>query len=290
MLDLKKFLGLSGDDEATELVFGATDIGRVREKNEDYCLINRQKHLYIVSDGMGGHNAGEIASQNAAKTVEAYFTSSLLRKLPRNPGIIQDEINSSVKRAHQRLHELADGNPQYSGMGCTIVVALIVGNALHIGHVGDSRAYLSDDTELNLLTTDHTFVMELVKKGKMRMEDIKTSAMKNHLSQALGVPAFVSPDYSRHILKKGDKILLCTDGLWGAISEEEIFETLRLKKTQKQIVLELIHQANRAGGHDNITCVMIEPVFEDETATQKAGEYHIVFSYPDREGPDKDGG
>lgn len=290
MLDLKKFLGLSGEGEETkEQVYGASDIGRVREKNEDYFLVNSQKRLYIVTDGMGGHNAGEIASQNAAKVVDAYFTLPLLRKIQRLPNIVAEEIGGSIQKAHQKLHEMADSNPKYSGMGCTIVMALIVDNILHLGHIGDSRAYLSDHRELNLLTTDHTFVMELVKKGKMRMEDIKSSSMKNHLSQALGVPAFVSPDYSRHMLKKGDKILLCTDGLWGSISEKEIFETLNQNKTQKQIVLELIHMANKAGGHDNITCVLIELLFREKDLSQQVGEYHIVFSYPDQEEPGEEG-
>jgi protein phosphatase len=286
MLDLKKFLGISSGEGLSAMAFGATHIGQVRPKNEDYLLINSQKHLFIVSDGMGGHNAGEVASFNAARAVDAYFSPALLRRLQRHPKDIRKELNIGIKQAHQKLTEMGAANPKYSGMGCTIVVALIIGDVLHLAHVGDSRAYLTDGKELQLLTTDHTFVMEMVKKGKMKMEDVRNSSMKNHLSQALGVPIAIRPEYIQQRLKREHKILLCTDGLWATVDEYEIFKILIQDKNQKQLSHELIDSANRAGGKDNITCVVIEPVFDNTPPLHRAGEYHIVYSYPHQGKPD----
>jgi protein phosphatase len=286
MINLNKLLRLSpGADEDT--IFGATDIGKMRENNEDYFLINKEKNLFIVSDGMGGHNAGEIASLNATKAVDAHFTPALVKEIIPDPDRIRDEIILSIKKAHKQVRDMARHIPSYSGMGCTIVVAMAFGNSLHVGHIGDSRVYLSDNKKLHLLTIDHTYVMELVKAGKMTMEEIRTSSIKNHLSQALGAPIELHPSYGQHRLKKEDRVLLCTDGLWDAISDEEIFETLIQKKSKQQLCRDLIRKANKAGGYDNITVVVFEQgevgveSGKTQTGSEQPGEYGIVFSLPD---------
>lgn len=291
MLNLNKLLKLSTKEITGEKVYGITDIGKIRENNEDYFLINIEKKLFIVSDGMGGHSAGEIASLNATKTVDSYFSLQLISELQEDPDRIKNEIIRSINTAHQKILDMAKENQEYKGMGCTIVVALIVGDSLHIGHIGDSRAYLSNGKKLELLTYDHTYVMELVRAGKMRMEEIKSSSIKNHLSQALGAPITLEPSYGQYQLMLRDKVLLCSDGLWDCLSDKEIFYILNQRKSNNQICSDLIKRANRAGGYDNITVVIIEHSEEDlqssgkEKITHKPGEYGIVFSYPEEENP-----
>lgn len=291
MINLNKLLRLSDKEISGEKVYGITDIGKIRENNEDYFLTSIEKKLFIVSDGMGGHNAGEIASMNATKSVDAHFSPQLISKMKKDPDQIRNEIVRSINGAHQKIHDLAAENQKYKGMGCTIVLALVVEDSLHIGHIGDSRAYLSNGKKMELLTTDHTYVMELVKAGKMRMEEIKSSAIKNHLSQALGAPIKLIPSYSQHQLNVKDKVLLCSDGLWDCLSDKEIFYILNQRKSNNQICSDLIKRANRAGGYDNITVVVYEYSEEDlhpagkEAGSQKAGEYGIVFSYPEKENP-----
>lgn len=292
MINLNKLLKSSASDIPEEKAAGITDIGKMRENNEDCFLVDKDKQIYIVSDGMGGHNAGEIASLNATKTVHAHFTPELLARIKHDNQQIREEIVNSIKEAHQKILSMSDSNPAYKGMGCTIVVALIIGDFLHVGHIGDSRAYLSDKQNISLITTDHTYVMEMVKAGKMSMDDIRTSNIKNHLSQALGAPISIVPDYSRHQLKPMNRILLCSDGLWDNMSDREIYAILNQNKTKSQICKDFVRKAIKRGGFDNITVVVIEyyhhdiKIEETESPVTSSGEYGIVFSLPQQETSD----
>lgn len=289
MINLNRFLKLSTEKSSDEKVFGATDIGKMRENNEDYFLIEKEKQLYIVSDGMGGHNAGEIASLNATQTVKEYFTAERLGKIKKDPKLVRDEIIDSIKKAHHHILDMSAKNPDYKGMGCTIVVALLIDDILHLGHIGDSRAYLADEKSITLLTSDHTYVMQLVKAGKMKMEDIRDSNIKNHLSQALGAPITLAPDYSKQKLNPGDRVMICSDGLWDLIPDREIFNLLRQNKSKEQICKDFIRKANKKGGLDNITLIVFEYDPSDQVTpdnkpeTSGAGEYGIVFSFPDKD-------
>ena len=283
MLDLKKFLGPSATSINQEIAYGATDTGKIRKSNEDYFLIDPQKHLYIVSDGMGGHKAGEVASLSATNAIDEYLTEEKLGKIYRTPSRAKTILKESIIFAHKRLHEMGNQNLAYKGMGCTVVVAIFVGNTLHLAHIGDSRAYLADDTKMDLLTTDHTVVMELMKKGKMTPEEARSSDLKNHLSQALGIPIDIEPDYLCRELAKGDRLLLCSDGLWNLIPDLELFKLMRSDKPHQKIIQDLIHKANKAGGSDNITCVLIEPQIETLPSTRPTGSYRRVFFYPTKD-------
>lgn len=286
MINLNKLLGLSGKKPSGDRVCGATDIGKIRENNEDCFLIDKENQFFIISDGMGGHNAGEVASSTATKTVAAHFSQRLMTEIRDHDERIRDEIINSIQKAHSKLHEMASRHPDYKGMGCTIVVSWVIDGFLHIAHIGDSRAYLSDGQNINLLTTDHTYVMQLVKAGKMTMDDIRTSNIKNHLSQALGAPISIVPDYSHIRLKEHDKILLCTDGLWDNLSDREIFNILNQNKNKDQICKDFIRRANRKGGYDNITVVVYEYTKNQREGDREgsdgenAGEYGIVYSFP----------
>jgi protein phosphatase len=260
---LKKLFGGRGEQEspAADLiksVHGLTDVGMDRDNNEDYFLVNSPKNLFIVADGMGGHNAGEVASMNATEAVNDHFTFEILADIKGDRNKINDELNDCLYAANQKILDMADKNTGYQGMGCTLVVALVETGALHMGHVGDARAYLCKENGLHLLTTDHSKVMELVKAGQMTLEEARQSPLKNELSQAIGSPLPIIPDYNFCELNNGDKVLLCSDGLWDMLSDKEIYQIVKRAKPAQSICEELIRKANDAGGHDNIAVVLIE--------------------------------
>ena len=260
---LKKLFGGRGgqDSQAEDLfesVHGLTDVGLDRDNNEDYFLVDSLKNLFIVADGMGGHNAGEVASLNATEAVNDHLTPKILAEIKGDRIKINDELNDCLYIANQKILDMAENNVSCQGMGCTLVVALVERGALHTGHVGDARAYLCDANGINLLTTDHSKVMELVEAGQMTLEEARQSPLKNELSQAIGSPLPIIPDYNFTALKNGDKVLLCSDGLWDMLADEEICRIVNQAQPAKSICEELVKKANDAGGHDNITVVVFE--------------------------------
>ncbi|MCP5045912.1 MAG: Stp1/IreP family PP2C-type Ser/Thr phosphatase [bacterium] len=288
---IKKYLETSRIEEIRKMASGATDVGKERQVNEDFFLINQQKHLFIVADGMGGHNAGDVASKQATQIADNYLTRELLNDIRGNMRKIRETIIKSLIHAHMKILDMADKNPGLEGMGCTIVAALILENSLHLCHVGDARAYLANENGITLLTRDHSYVMELVQKGKLTMEEARVSPMKNKLNQAIGASKSINPDYKHCVLKEGDKILLCSDGLWDMISDPELYAVLRQNRPAGDLCNALIKKANNAGGHDNITAIIIqhkdlniteegaeEPV--DTSNLEKTGEYSFVFNKP----------
>jgi serine/threonine protein phosphatase PrpC len=286
---LNKIFGIQGRGnkpaaEISEMIFGATDVGKERTNNEDYFLISLRKNLHIVADGMGGHNAGEIASLNATETINDYFTSELLSQIRDDEISIDTEMKQSLLKANQKILDMAKTNNAYYGMGCTVVVALINGNTLHLCHVGDARAYVCNEGGIQLLTTDHSKVMDLVKAGQITMEEARTSPLKNELSQAIGSPTPIVPDYNHCVLEDGDKVLLCSDGLWDMLSDEEIYEIVAQKKPAKILCEELVTMANDAGGHDNITVVLIEHRVQKEFSKTKDSVSSSGDASPDNQG------
>ena len=237
---------------------GLTSVGMERENNEDYYLMNQAKNLFIVADGMGGHNAGEVASMNATEAVNDYFSPELLTAIQGDRIKINDELNDCLYAANQKILDMAQQKSGLQGMGCTLVVALVERGALHTCHVGDTRVYLSNKYGLKLLTTDHSKVMELVKAGQISLEEARQSPLKNQLNQAIGSPFPIIPDYNYSELTNGDRVLLCSDGLWDMLSDDEIYRIVRKSKSAKLICEELVQKANDAGGHDNITVVLFE--------------------------------
>lgn len=255
---IKKFLETSRKEALRKMAFGLTDVGKDRQINEDIFILKPEKHLYIVADGMGGHNAGDVASKNATTIVDSFLTETVIKQIKGDNRRIRDTIIKSLLHAHNRILEMSENNPQLEGMGCTIVVALILNNNLHLCHVGDARAYLANENGMTLLTRDHSYVMELVQKGKMTMEEARVSPMKNKLNQAIGASKSINPDYKHYELRENDKILLCSDGLWDMISDPQMQAILNLNKPVQKLCEILIKNANDAGGHDNITAVVIQ--------------------------------
>lgn len=236
---------------------GVTDAGKVRPHNEDCFFISEEKNLFIVSDGMGGYEAGEIASHSAVKLINEHLTPELISLLENGDKDTGREMKKSLLAANRKILEMAETNQSYRGMGCTVVTALILKDKLHLCHVGDSRAYVCTQSGMHLITTDHSGVMDLVKAGRMTLEEARNSPAKNRLSQALGAHGPVEPEYGIYSLKERDKILLCSDGLWDMLSDNEIFQILNQKKAVTYHCDKLIEAANDAGGRDNITVVVI---------------------------------
>ena len=235
-------------------VFGMTDIGMKRDRNEDAFLLLPDKQLLIVSDGMGGHNAGELASNTAVKALELFFSKLLMPTLPEN--LVQEIMINAVLDANKMVYEKGLSEYRYSGMGCTLALAYINHNILHICNVGDSRVYLISKDTIQQLTTDQSVVMELVKKGLMSQEEARRSQLKNQLTQALGIKPTVIPEYLKHQVKKNDRVLLCTDGLWDKLIDNEIKKAVYTSRKLEMVCSRLIKLANNAGGDDNITVVV----------------------------------
>lgn len=220
-----------------------TDRGKKREKNEDSVYADGT--LFIIADGMGGHNAGEVASRMATDII-----SERLKGIKENR---REEITDAVAFANAEIYKAAEG--QFSGMGTTVDVCLFNGKSLHIGHVGDSRVYLLHDGELTKLTVDHSYVEMLLSKGEITREEADNYPMKNMITRAVGVSGGITTDYYEKSVSEGDILLLCTDGLTNAVSENDIKNILGSEKDIENAVKRLIDTANTNGGPDNITVI-----------------------------------
>jgi serine/threonine protein phosphatase PrpC len=222
----------------------ATDIGQVREGNEDSFLVVAP--LYAVADGMGGHRGGEVASSLALETVQGMFE--------RREGSLADQ----VVEANRTVFDRSQNDRSVSGMGTTLTAALVDGGRVHLVHVGDSRAYLLRGGELAQLTEDHTLVHRMVMEGEISQEEAETHPQRSILTRALGVDQSVQVDEGDVEVSDGDRLLLCTDGLTGMVPEGQIREILLESADPQEAVEKLVKVANRAGGIDNITAVILD--------------------------------
>lgn len=238
----------------TRVYFGATDVGQRRDQNEDAFFpmptSSPDPSVIIVADGMGGHQAGEIASRKT--------TTSLGKRLTKKSNLISQEdikkwLIHHIKETHKEIVQLGEENIEFRGMGCTLAVAYIDKDWLHACHVGDARIYHIRDGKMEQLGVDHSVLAQSLKDGLINEYEAKNSTFINHLTMAIGGPYTVEPEYLFRKLQKGDLILLCSDGLWNMVSEEDILKTATTYNHAQEIVESLIEQANQAGGHDNIT-------------------------------------
>ena len=226
--------------------YALTDIGKIREKNQDQAAtaINlKDQVLGVVCDGMGGHRAGEIASHVVEEHVLTCFKA--------NPPFLDDEevtnwLMDTVLEAHQIVKRMAGMQEDTKGMGTTVAIS-----------VGDSRIYVYDDHEIIQMTRDHTLVNELIDRGAITKEEGKNHRQKNILMQAIGVEMNIVPDIQKYKLN-GKNILICSDGLFNSLEDEEILNIVKKNMNVRDKVHLLIEQANEHGGHDNIAAVLIE--------------------------------
>jgi PPM family protein phosphatase len=229
-----------------------TDIGRARERNEDSYLV--RDPLFAVADGMGGHLGGEVASSIALEA---------LKTLDRSDGLMQALVEE-IQKANRRVLEKGQGDPALRGMGTTLTVLVAEGDKAHVAHVGDSRAYLLRDGSLKQLTEDHTLVQRMVAEGRISPEEAGRHPQRSILTRAIGVDEEVPVEQITLDVHGGDRLLLCTDGLTGMIGEERIQDVLETEPDPQAASDRLVDEANRAGGEDNITVVVVD--FESEGA------------------------
>ena len=236
----------------TVRAFGGTHTGRVRSGNEDSYLVGDAVHA--VADGMGGHQAGEIASDAALEPLRALDISTL-----RGPAEVTDALATAVREANTLVVERASNDPQLEGMGTTLTAVAVCDGQLHVAHVGDSRAYLLRDAEdMSQLTTDHTLVERLIQDGRLSRDEAATHPQRNVITRAIGHETTVEVEVLPPItLRDGDQVLLCSDGLSGPVDDARIAAILDQTADGDEAVAALLAEANAAGGPDNITTVLI---------------------------------
>ncbi len=246
--------------------FGKTDVGKKREKNEDSLLINydpaQDCGLFMVADGMGGHLGGEFASRIAVKTVGDTIKqlledpeATLLKDIAFDRGDPGETVKYAIRLASQKIFEEAARNPGLRGMGTTSVVLLIQNGKGYIAHVGDSRAYLVQQNRIQQLTTDHSLVAEQLKAGFITPEEMKNHKYRNIITRSVGFQSDVDIDLLIRDLEKGDRFVLCSDGLTNMIEDADILKIVS-KNDPKTSCQKLVEMANKKGGDDNVTVIV----------------------------------
>ncbi len=240
--------------------FSKTDIGMIREVNQDYVYVSdlpvgNLPNLFIVADGMGGHKAGEFASRFTVEVVK----DELAKSTEDGPEAM---IRQAITSANQRLLETAKQDSKLEGMGTTLVVATVIERTLYFANVGDSRLYLLNN-DIKQVSKDHSLVQEMVRLGGIKQEDAKNHPDKNIITRAIGAKEQVEVDFYEYRLKKGDIVLMCTDGLSNMVEDTEILHIVKGSRDIVEAVEGLINKANENGGKDNIGIVAVD-AFADE--------------------------
>ncbi len=231
----------------------ATNRGLVRQTNEDSFLV--RKGLYVVCDGMGGARAGEVASQMACEGMVGIDPSTAGK----------EELRAAIIDANERISARSLAEPRLLGMGTTLTSALMGDGVMLLGHVGDSRAYLLHEGELSQLTDDHSWVGEMVRRGEITTAEAAVHPHRSVITKALGTDGGVEPDILEVPLVSGDRLMLCSDGLSGMVSDDTIQELLRLPDPPQAVADALVAAAIKGGGEDNITVVVVEALADEES-------------------------
>jgi len=246
---------------------GMTDTGKVREHNEDTIAADGDIGLLVLADGMGGYNAGEVASGIAVKTVLNLIREQVEREdltvLDKESGMTRPSIilRDAIHRANKIIYQTARSQPQCEGMGTTIVAALFFDNRVSIAHVGDSRMYRLRSDRFEQVTMDHSLLQELVDRGFYSAEEAQRAANKNYVTRALGVEPNVEVELQESTVQKGDVYVLCSDGLSDMVEDDDIHLTISTFGANLDTVAkQLIQLANDNGGRDNVSAVMAQVI------------------------------
>ena len=244
-------------------VVSATDNGSVREHNEDAAAADMDLGLIVLADGMGGYNAGEVASELAIKTIMNLTREGLdpeaRGEIDEQSGLMRQSIvlRNAVARANKIIWQTAQSQPQCKGMGTTVVACLFHDDRISIAHVGDSRLYRLRDDQFEQLTLDHSLLQELVDRGFYSQEEAQRSTNRNYVTRALGVEAAVEVEVQEEPVREGDLFVLCSDGLTDMVEDEDIHLTINtFNANLKTVAEQLVELANQNGGRDNITVSM----------------------------------
>ena len=238
-------------------VFAKSDIGKAREMNQDAYYASQPSDtvgLYIVADGMGGYNGGEIASTSAVTATKNYIESNFA-ETEHTKEKLQELVKNAIEYANMLVYEKSKEIPELVGMGTTIEVALVHNNRVYIGHIGDSRIYRIRKNFIRKLTTDHSYVEKLVKDGTISRDEASHHPKKNMLTKALGCTSFVEPDIAVKGFLKDDILVITSDGLTNMVNDKEIYDIVT--DNIETATDKLIEKANHAGGLDNITVIIV---------------------------------
>ena len=240
-------------------IYGLTDDGLVRDHNEDYISWKLESGLVILADGMGGHNAGEVASELAVTSITEALEEVLSPEIKNSCDIdFKEAVNESVVFANEEINLHAQTHPECTGMGTTVVMTLFHNDTVILACVGDSRIYRFRKGELKQVTTDHSLVQEMIDNGYMSEEEALNSTNRNLITRALGIAEDVEVDVTQSDIEKDDIYLLCSDGLSDMINDELIFSTLvKSRQDLKRGTEELVELAKEHGGHDNVSVILV---------------------------------
>ncbi|HEX2985548.1 MAG TPA: Stp1/IreP family PP2C-type Ser/Thr phosphatase [Caproiciproducens sp.] len=239
-------------------VYSKSDIGLVRQSNQDAFksgVFPDHSAWVVVCDGMGGANGGNVASSVAVERISEHLVESYYDNL--DDDAVKNLILSAIMNANLTVHDMASADAELSGMGTTVVAAVVSRGIAHIAHAGDSRAYLVTENEIRQLTTDHSMVQEMVKNGDLTEQEAKQHPQKNIITRALGVEAFIQLDYCEVPFQHGDLLLICTDGLTNYVEADQIYK-LSKQMDANALTDQLITLAKDSGGGDNITVAIVE--------------------------------
>ena len=246
-----------------------TDPGMIRGHNEDAVFANPNQGLVILADGMGGYNAGEVASGMAtmllSTELEVAFTAKSPYEVDKKSGLLHGSrsILDKVALANSAIYKTAESQPQYAGMGTTLVMALFCDNQVTVAHIGDSRLYRLRGEEFGAITRDHSLLQEQIDSGMISVEEARYSQNKNLVTRALGVDPEVETEMHDFAVQPGDIYLLCSDGLNDMVEDEEIQMTLQMLSANLELAAtQLIQMANDNGGRDNVSVILVKVLHE----------------------------
>ena len=239
-----------------------TDKGMKRQNNEDACFVMLPEKVFLVADGVGGGNAGEIASRTAVSEIASYISNNPIKNATNKYAIV-NYFQDAIEKANSKIYEMAVKYQENKGMATTLVAVYFNEGKAYIANVGDSRVYIFRDDEFLQLTEDHTYVNTLVKAGILTEAQAAVDSRKNIITKALGADVTVEPDFFQVDVSCGDVLILCTDGLYDEVSEEELIGVIESDVSMSILCNQLIEIANTNGGHDNITLISLR-VTEDD--------------------------
>jgi len=247
----------------------STDPGMVRSHNEDSVAADAANGLVVLADGMGGYNAGEVASGMATTVIITEMQQSLLKTQPHeidpksNQQIAARLVREQVMKANTSIYQAAQSQPQYAGMGTTLVVCLFYDNKVLVAHLGDSRLYMTRDGKFKQVTRDHSLLQEQIDSGIITAEQAKKAAHKNLVTKALGIDPTVEPEIHEYPTKPGDIYLLCSDGLCDMVEDDDIGMTLQALGANLKLAAEqLVQMANDNGGRENVSVILVRVLRE----------------------------
>ncbi len=240
-----------------------SDRGVMRTSNEDACFVLLPDKVYVLADGVGGGNSGEIASRTAVSEIANYVVSHPITHLIEKYEIV-DYLRDAIDTANRKIYGMANAHQENAGMATTTVVVHVRNGQAYVANIGDSRAYLYRDGTLTQITEDHTYVNTLVKAGVLSREEAETDDRKNVIVKALGADSIVDPDFFRVEVKENDVLILCSDGLYDELSDEEIVSVIEQNtESMSDLARELVSRANQNGGRDNTTVISLKVTEED---------------------------